>query len=414
MKLLFLTQYFPPETGAPQSRIHELAKHLQHMGYEITVLTALPNYPTGKIFSGYRGKIRVSENIDGFKIIRTFILPSKSSKLLPRLISYISFSISCLLLGTIGIGKHDIVMIESPPLFLVPSGILLSKLVHGKAVIMVSDIWPDILVRMGSISKGISLKMMLWLEKFSYMHSYAVALTNLGANQQIKERFPCLKNITIISNGVDTKVFSPECRNDNIRMELGAGPNDFLVGYCGLFGLAQGLDVIIDAAEILFNHKHIKFVLVGDGPTRNELLSIANRKSLFNLNFFERRPKKEIPVILASLDVSLVPLKVHLPGTMPSKVYEALASGTPPIVAKGCEAHPLVMEFEVGRSYEPGDADEMASAILELAVNQDLWHHLKRNCINLSKRFDRSVIAKRTAKTLSAITKGEPIPENDW
>jgi hypothetical protein len=126
MKLLIITQYFPPELGAPQARLYELAKRLKNLGYEITVLTGLPNYPTGRIFDEYRGKVRTTENVDGIKVVRTWLYPSKSKKLLPRLLSYISFAVTCLLIGVWELGKQDVVLIESPPLFLVPSALIIS------------------------------------------------------------------------------------------------------------------------------------------------------------------------------------------------------------------------------------------------------------------------------------------------
>lgn len=415
MRLLIITQYFPPEMGAPQARLYELAKRLQDMGHEISVLTAMPNYPTGRIFKEYRRKIRVTETMDEIKIVRTCLYPSKSSKTLPRLLSYISFGLSSLFLGVWGIGRQDIVLIESPPLFLVPFALLVAKLTRGKAVMMVSDIWPDIIIRMGHASEeSLSTKAMLWLEKFSYNHSYAVALTNPGACDQIRERFPHLKNVTVISNGVDTKMFSGEFRKDEIRKEFGVDSGDFLVGYCGLHGLAQGLEVIIDAAAKLKDRFDIKFVMIGDGPTKEELVEKAGKMNLSNLTFFERRPKSEMPAILASLDASLVPLSARFPGTMPSKVYEALASGTPPIVAKGCEAEPLVTKFNAGRCYEPAEPNEMAEAILELAENPSLLKEIKGNCIELSARFNREVIAERTEKILSAVAEEKTLPQVSW
>lgn len=415
MKLLIVTQYFPPEMGAPQARLYELAKRLQDMGHDITVLTAMPNYPTGKVFDGYRWKIRKTEFVDGIKTIRTFLYPSKSSSILPRLLSYISFGLSSLFCGVWAIRKQDVVLIESPPLFLTPFALLTAKLVRGKAVMMVSDIWPDIIIRMGYASaSSLSVKAMLWLEKFSYKHSYAVALTNPGACEQIRRRFLNVKNVTVISNGVDTKMFSPDLRSDKIRADFGVGPDDFLVGYCGLHGLAQGLEVIIDAAERLKDRSDIKFVMIGDGPTKSELLKKADDLKLSNLVFFDRRPKSQMPGILASLDVSLVPLLARFPGTMPSKVYEALASATPPIVAKGCEGDSLVTKFEAGRSYEPGDAVEMASAILELANDRSLLKQIRCNCVDLAKRFDRDLIAQRTERILTSIAVNKPLPEVTW
>ena len=415
MRLLIITQYFPPEMGAPQARLHELAKRLKAMGHEITVLTALPNYPTGRIFEGYRARPRVTEVIDGMKVVRTWLYPSKSGRTLPRLLSYLSFGFSSLLLGVWGIHRQDVVLIESPPLFLVPFALLISRAVRGKAVMMVSDIWPDIIVRIGHASeKSLSVRTMLWLEKFSYNHSYAVALTNPGAVSQIHERFPHLENVTVISNGVDTRMFSSEFRKEQVRAGFGAGPDDFLVGYCGLHGLAQGLEVVLETAARLAERSDIKFVMIGDGPTKDDLIRKSRELNLTNLSFHDKRPKSDMPKILASLDASLVPLSARFPGTMPSKVYEALASGTPPIVAKGCEAETLVSESEAGQCYEPGDAEQMAAAILYLAEDRPRLQRIKDNCIRLSGRFDRDAIAQRTEKILRTVQEGGQLPEVAW
>lgn len=415
MNLLIITQYFPPEMGAPQARLYELAKRLQAKGHQITVLTAMPNYPTGKVFDGYRGKLRKTEDMDGIKIVRTCIIPSISSKTLPRLFSYITFGLSSLLLGIWGIGKQDVVLIESPPLFLVPFALLVAKAARGKAVMMVSDIWPDILIRMGHAPiESRSTKAMLWLEKFSYKHSHAVALTNPGARDQIQQRFPDLKKVTVISNGVDTEMFGPQFYSDDIRKQYGASHDDFLVGYCGLHGLAQGLEVILGAADKLRDQSNIKFIMIGNGPTKDALLKKAEELNLPNLKFYDRRPKTEMPGILASLDVSLVTLSGRFPGTMPSKVYEAFASGTPPIVAKACEAEALVTEYNAGNCYEPLDSDSMASAISDLANKPDRYKQMRNNAIELSGRFDRAVIADRTNEILTAIAENKDLPEVSW
>jgi glycosyltransferase involved in cell wall biosynthesis len=415
MKLLIITQYYPPEMGAPQARLYELAKRLKDKGHDITVLTAMPNYPTGKIFDAYKYKARLVEHADGIRIVRTCLYPSKSSKTLPRLLSYLSFGLSITGFGIWNLGKHDVALIESPPLFIMPFALWVAKWTSAKPVMMVSDIWPDIIIRMGHASPAsLTTKIMLWLEKFAYHHSHTVALTNPGACFQIKQRFPELKNVSVISNGVDTKMFCPEHYNQAIRAEFNAGPEDFLVGYCGLHGLAQGLEVVVDAAEKLKDRRNIKFIMIGEGPTKESLIKRANDKNLSNLVFYSGRPKAEMPKILASLDVSLVPLSGRFPGTMPSKVYEALASGTPPIVAKACEGDLLVSKYNAGRTYEPMDAEDMARAIIDLTADRQEYEKVRLNGINLSVRFDRNVIADRTEKVLSAVHEGSELPVVDW
>jgi glycosyltransferase involved in cell wall biosynthesis len=355
----------------------------------------------------------MEENMDGIRVIRTWIWPSNSRKVIPRLLCYFSWVLSSVFLGIWGLGKQDVVLFESPPLFVVPSGLLIGKVCRGRIVMNVSDIWPDIIVRMGHTTQGAFLRAMEWLEEFGYKHSDVVALTNPGAMDQIKRRFPGVAT-TVISNGVDTDMFRPELASQGVRQRLGAEIDDFLVIYCGLHGMAQGLEVIVNAAARLVDRSHIKFVMMGDGPTKEMLVGMAAERQLPNLTFLDRRPKKEIPEILASCDVSLVPLMTHLPGTMPSKVYEALSAGTPPIVAKGCEGDPLVEQFNAGRTFEPLNGEDLATAVVELADDPAEYQQVRENAIALSRRFDRDAIAERTEKVLSAIAEGQRLPDVSW
>lgn len=413
MKILIVTQYFPPEIGAPQARLFELAVRLVGMGHEVTVLAAMPNYPTGRVFDGYRWKPRTTERIDGVKVVRTALYPSISSRMIPRMVSYISFALSAVLFGAWGLGRQDVSIVESPPLFLAPSGWLISKLKKARFVLMVSDIWPDILLRMGYRASSPGVRLMLKLEGWAYRRSDAVALTNPGAMKQISDRFPEVRT-TVISNGVDTNFFSPARSNEQSRSELGAGPTTFLVGYCGLHGLAQGLDSVIDAAEILKGWPNIRVVMIGDGPVKQDLKVRAKKLGLENLHFLERRAKSEMPSIVASCDAILVPLGARMPGTMPSKVYEALAAGTPPIVARGCEGAILIETFNCGLTFDPMDAEGLAEAIIRLFEDPELLSGMRKRAVALAQRFDRDVIAERTTCVLEAIAAGRPLPEVTW
>jgi glycosyltransferase involved in cell wall biosynthesis len=413
MRLLILTQYFPPEMDGTGTRLYELAKRLKDKGHEVTVLTAMPNYPTGRIFKGYRFKIRKTESMDGFKVVRTCVFPSKSRYALPRLLSYLSFVMSSVLLGFWGLGKQDVLLFESPPLFLIPSGLLIGLLKRTKVIMNVSDIWPEALVQTGHKFSKLTLKILLWLEKFGYEHSTVVALTNPGAVERINARFPHIAT-TIISNGVNTKMFRPDLRSETIRGELGLADGDFLAMYSGLHGLAQGLEVIVDAANRLRDNNRIKFVMVGEGPTKESLVRRADELKLSNLKFLPHRPKKEMPALLASADVSMIPLAARMPGTMPSKIYEAMASSVPVVVAKGCEGEALVNKFDVGMVFEPLDSQELAAAISSLASDPQRHQEMRVNCLEISKRFDRAVTAERTELILLAVAQGKEIPKVGW
>ncbi len=414
MKILILTQFFPPEMGAPPARLFEMAGRLRDRGHEVTVLTALPNRPTGRVFEGYRGKLRMTETIEGIRVVRTWIRPSNAPRALPRLLSDLSYLTSTILWGWWGLGRQDVVLYQSPPLFATIAARWLKLLTRGKLVMWASDIWPDLLVRIGQVREGgMAFGVMSRLERYGYKHADVVAVTNPGARRQIAERFPTVTT-TVFSNGVDTDVFRPHLRSEAIRAELGAGPDDFLVGYVGLHGLFQGLEAVIDAADRLRQRPDIKIAMMGAGVVKEKLQALAAEKALDNLTFHDPRPKSAMPEVLGSIDASLVPLASPMPGTMPSKVYEALGAGTPIIVARHCEGAAFVEQYNVGAVFEPNDGAELADAIGALADHRDRLDAMRDACVGLAQRFDRNTLADRVNDVLTALHEGRPLPEVQW
>ena len=413
MRIAILTQYFPPEMGAPQARLHELAVRLQARGNRVTIITAMPNYPTGKVFDEYRWRLFCIEKMNGMKVIRTPVWPSKSANLIVRLLSYMSFVSTSLLMGTWSVGKQDLLIVESPPLFLGLSGVPMSRLTRSQMVFMVSDIWPDVAIRMGDMISEKQARILEKLEGWVYRRSACVALTNPGAVEQVRSRFPDVP-CSVVSNGVDTAIFRPDLRSEQVRREFGVEPGQFAVGYCGLHGLFQGLEVVVGAARQLRHRSNIRIVMIGDGPTKEALVQQARADGLENIAFYPRQPKSRMPAILASMDVSLIPLAASLPGTMPSKVYEALAAGVPMVVTAGCEADHLVRRYNVGRLFEPGNDRQAADAILELASNPQVHEQIRQNAVKLAPRFDRDKIAERTAQLLQAVVTGASLPDVSW
>ena len=200
-----------------------------------------------------------------------------------------------------------------------------------------------------------------------------------------------------------------------MRAELGAGPDDVLVGYVGLHGRFQGLDAIIDAADKLREHKQIRFVFIGAGVEKRRLVSKVQDIGLDNVTFLDAKPKSEMPAIVASCDVSVVSLLKRMPGTMPSKFYEAIASGSIPLTADGCEAATLVRENEAGTIYEPMDGESAAVAISKISeMDQAQRDVLRENGRKLAGRFDRDKLADIVNRTLIALVEGKSIPPIEW
>ena len=412
MRIVVLTQNFPPEVGAKSARLYKMTSRLAERGHRVTVITAMPNYPTGRTFDGYRGKIRSEDVADGVRIIRTWILPSKSPKALPRFMSYTSFAMSSLILGAWGLGRQDIVLFDTPPLSLVPTGLAIGRVTGARVIMNVSDIWPDVAIRLGDPIGRVPMWVLRRLERLGYEKSVVVAATTNTAREQIARQFPQVRT-TVISNGADLRMFSPSLRTQEVRDSFGVRPEDFLVGYFGLHGLFQGLEVVIEAAERLSDHASITFLMVGDGPCKDDLVKMAERKRLDNLRFLGLLPWQRIPSILASCDAGLVPLAAEFPGTMPSKVYETLASGVPVVISKGCESADLVEHENAGRTFRPGDSNELADALIELDANSDELAQIRKNCRKLAERFDYDRIAVEIEAILTAVANGDPIPEFD-
>ena len=208
MHILIHSQYFPPEIGAPQARLSELGLHLRQQGFEVTILTAMPNYPLGKLYPGYRGLMR-RERWNDIPVIRCWIRPTLKVTLVPRLVAYFSFVLSSLIIGLFTVKRIDIVLTESPPLFLAISGYILSRIKRARWIFNVSDLWPLSAVELGIIRpESMGHRIGRWLEAFSYRNAWLVTGQSREILADIRKRFPETP-VYHLSNGVDTKMFRP-------------------------------------------------------------------------------------------------------------------------------------------------------------------------------------------------------------
>jgi glycosyltransferase involved in cell wall biosynthesis len=399
--ITLLTQYYPPEVGAPQARLSELACHFIRRGHAVSVLTAMPNYPTGKIYPGYGGVIR-REQSQGADIVRAFIYPTLTPRLLPRLMNYFSFVISSAVTGSVLLRRADYLLVESPPLFLGLAGVWLSVFKRARMIFNVSDLWPESAVRLGVLRpSGAAFRFAAELERFCYARAWLITGQSRSILSDIKDRFPERPTFHL-SNGVDTEVFDARRKCAEARSALD-GDGNIVVLYAGLHGLAQGLDQVLDAAEALRNDSKLRFVLIGDGPEKEALVEKALARELKNVTFYPPRPASEIPSLLAAADIVVVPLKTYIPGAVPSKLYEAMASARPVVlIAKG-EAADIVHDHSAGIVVDPGDTDGLVEALRLLRDQPSLRRSLGENGRCAAERcFDRADIARRFIDHLEA------------
>jgi glycosyltransferase involved in cell wall biosynthesis len=392
VKIIILTQYYPPETGAPQRRLSDLAQRFVRSGHSVTVLTAMPNYPTGKIFKEYGGLVR-REEVDGVKIIRTFIYPTQSASFILRMTNYLSFVFSSLLIGLFMLPRADYLMVESPPLFLGISAFVLSRIKQARLIFNVSDIWPSGLARLNLISPmSLSYRISTKLEEFCYRSAWLVTCQTKGIMAEINERFP---NITTyhLTNGIALEQFGPDKSTDTARQTLSQNSDEIVLLYAGLHGLAQALEQVIEAAALIKDQKY-RFVFLGDGPTKLSIKQRAKELELRNIIFLDPCLPEQVPAFLASADIIIVSLKESYKEAVPSKLFEAMASGKPVLLIANSEACQIISEYQAGIIAQPGNATDIAERIHTLGQNPDLCRQLGNNGLHASKEhYSREQIA---------------------
>lgn len=397
MKLLILSQYFPPEVGAPQNRLFELAVRLYKMGVEVTVLTAMPNYPQMEIHPSYLGKSYVYEEMSGLKVHRSSIYVSKRRDILSRLRNYFSFVISSARAGNKKLGRFDFLLCESPPLFLGYSAMYLARRKGAKLIFNVSDLWPESAEKLGVVNNKMLLSFAYKLEAKLYRKSVFVSGQTQGICKNINQRFPEIKTYWL-PNGVDLSYYNPsEVNAGNWRINHGFASEDVLFLYAGIIGIAQGLEVILKAAKTLQENKHLKFVLMGSGPEKQKLEALKSDWALKNVFFLDAVTKGEMPEVLKSVNASIIPLrKLELfLGAIPSKIFESLAMELPILLGVDGEARELFIEQgKCGYYFEPENEEALVFAIRELTSNPENFIMFGKNGrMYVQRQFNREQIA---------------------
>ncbi len=406
MKILFLTQYFPPEIGAPQNRLFELAVRLRKNDVDVHAWTAMPNYPQMKVHENYKGKIYMKEDMDGMPVHRSYIYVSKSKSVIPRLLNYFSFVFSSLFFGIFKLKKYDYIFCESPPLFLGISAYFLSKFKGAKLIFNVSDLWPESAEKLEIINNKFLLGMATKLEEFLYRKSILVTGQTQGIVKNISNRFPD-KKVYWLPNGVDLSYYNPSDYDRTWRSRNNYSDKDILFAYAGIHGHAQALEVIIKAASLLQDEENIKFIMLGSGPEKEELMQLNEKLGNKNLVFLDPITKKEMPHFVSAIDATIIPLKnIELfEGAIPSKIFENLAMEKAIILGVKGEAKDLFIdEGHCGLYFEPENEEALKDCILQIATKGELIGEFGKNGRKyVDEKFNRNNIAKSFLEVLKSI-----------
>jgi len=395
-KITIISIFFPPETGAAAARIAQMASGLKARGLKVNVVTALPNYPTGRIFPEYRGKFAVSEVADGIPVRRYWLFASNSANAVKRILNMVSFSAILLLsLPHLLRIRPATIIVNSPPLPVGFSAVLLAKLLRASLITNVSDIWPLSALELGAIRRGLFYSLLERVELFIYRHSDAIMTQSEETRQHVLERYPekrtfLYRNLDYVSKTIDTY---PPIESKPVK-----------IVYAGLLGVAQGVYDICDSVD--FSRIGVEFHIFGDGNEKAKIAQLISERPDSNICMHEPVPKKEIPKVLAEYHATIIPLRSNIHGAFPSKIYMAMSASLPVLFCGGGEGARFVKDMGIGWVAGPADYAGLSKSIAELSSMKDreyesLRGHIKQLATNefgLAEQLDRLVDFAKQAR----------------
>jgi len=402
VRILLITHYFPPETGAPQARLEVLARTWAADGDTVTVLTGMPNHPTGVLLPAYRHAIRRRETQDGYRILRTWLYATPNEGIVRKTLGHLSFMVSSVLLGGQASGRADVVVVSSPTFFSIGSAWLLAQLKRARLVVEIRDLWPAIFTELGVLTNRHVVGLLERLELAAYAAADEIVVVSEGFRANLISRGVPPGKIHTIRNGTSPGRFDPATRPDPaVRATLGASTDECLVLYLGTHGISQGLPGIADAAARLAAHP-VHFAFVGEGADKPRLQRKVTSLGLRNATLRPGVPHDQVPGLLAAADICLVPLRdVPLFATfIPSKMFEYLAAGKAVIGSVTGEAGQILREAGA-LVVPPEDSAALADAIRMLAISPQRRQAMGRaGRAHVEQSYDRTALAREYRKVL--------------
>jgi len=411
MKILYVSQYFPPEMGAPAARASELSRHWAADGHEVTVLTGFPNHPTGVVPPEYRDSFRrlvVREQVDGVRVVRTWLFPFPNRKAHERMLNYSSFCASAATTGLF-VSRPDVVIASSPQLLVALAGWWIARWKRVPFVFEVRDLWPESLAAVG-MGKGSSMlhRSLAKIAGFLYRRSDRIVVVTPAFEEHLVRhwRVPRAK-ISVVENGVETGIFAPQPGTEE-RRELRA-EGKFVVSYIGTMGMAHGLETMITAAiQLRDSNPKIVFLMLGEGAEKQRIIALAREHNLHNLRFVDQQPREKIPSYICASDACLVLLKKTelFKTVIPTKMLEFMSCARPVILGVDGQARAILEEAGGGLVIEPENSDALASAVCYLATNNESARQMGQNGREyVVQKFSRRHTAEKYIRVLEHLLK---------
>ncbi len=409
LDILVVSQFFTPEMGAPAARFHDFGRLLLERGHRMTVLTGFPNFPSSVVHEGFRGRLRMRETIDGIDVRRGWIYASPKRPTISKSLGYASFAASASMQALFG-GLHaDVVVATSPPPTVAIPGVVASRWLRAPLVFDVRDIWPEAVVESGRLERGFVVRSLEAVERAVYRASAAVTVVTEGKRVRLMEKGVPEEKLAVIPNGVDLSRFDEEVAVDALLAEAGVDRGRFLVIYAGIFGPSQGLDVLFDAAaRIRAEHpdraSKLQFVLVGSGVERPRLEERRREEGLEDLiRLVPEQPREVIPSLLRAAHAVAVTLRPRRDThTVPSKIYESMASERPVLVSANGAPREILEESGAGFGSAASDAEALAAHVLRLQGDPEACRSFGQKGRAYAQDYDR----RRLVESFEAVLRG--------
>jgi len=401
MKILFITDNFPPEVNAPATRTYEHIKEwIKDESVEVTVLTCFPNFPHGKVYNGYKNKLYQREKFDGIDVIRVWSYMSKNEGFVKRVLDYISFAFMAFIVGLFH--KFDVIVATSPQFFTTWAGCGLAKIKRRPWVFELRDLWPESIKTVGAMKQGKIIEILEKIELGLYKSSNLVIAVTEAFRQNLIARGIDSNKIKVITNGSNLDLFVPRDKDRELLNQLGL-KDKFILGYIGTHGMAHSLDFIISAISKIKDEK-FHFLFVGDGAVKEKIVKLAADLGLKNVTFLDSVSKDEVPRFLSICDAMLAPLKKddNFKTVIPSKIFEASAMQRPVLLGVEGQAKEILEAYGAGVCFEPENEKDFLEK-LNILTDVGAYRQCQQGCERLAYDFDRKKLARNMIGVIKSI-----------
>ena len=375
MKLLFITDNFPPENNAPATRTFEHCKRWVNYGIDVTVITCFPNFPKGIVFDGFKNKISERSEVSKIKIVRVWSYMTKNEGFFKRILDYLSFSFTSFIAGLFR--KFDVVVSTSPQFFTSFTGFLLKLIRRKKWVFEVRDLWPDTIAAVGTISRNSFLyKILERIELFFYAKADIIIVVTNSFKKDLINRGVNKDKIHIVYNGIDDVFLKNKINKDRLEIRQNLNINDkVVIGYIGTVGMTHDLISIVKKIKKLPSKYHL--LIVGEGAAKREIFEFVKNNNLKNITLIDSITKESVSSFINAIDLSLIHLRKcdTFKNVIPSKIFENAAMGKTILLGVEGESKNIIEKYSLGVSFEPGNFNSFISALdkseLYVAENRD-------------------------------------------